>query len=133
MPVFEMRCNNEQCEHEFEIFQKSSDKPKRKCPECGKFKLERLISACHGFVAATQSDMKTIGDLANFNRDAKTKGEKEAADKAYADSSRLATEKLRQDKVGEDRSFFGASEKKMADIAKLSEKKQKEYIATGKL
>ena len=130
MPSYDYRC--EACDHNFDVFQKNT-KAKRKCPECGKFKLERLISACHGYVAATQSDMKTIGDLANFNRDAKTKGEKEAADKEYADSSRLATEKLRQDKVGEDRSFFGASEKKMADIAKLSEKKQKEYIATGKL
>ena len=133
MPVFEMRCGNEQCKHEFEVFQKGSDKAKRKCPECGKFKLERLISACHGYVAATQDNMKTIGDLANFNRDSKTKGEKEAADKVYADSSRLATEKLRQEKDGEDGSFFGASEKKMADIGKLSEKKQKDYIATGKI
>tara|TARA_R110000824_G_scaffold143199_1_gene310726 strand:+ start:1468 stop:1860 length:393 start_codon:yes stop_codon:yes gene_type:complete len=130
MPTYEYQC--EACDHNFDVFQKNT-KAKRKCPKCGKFKLERLISACHGYVAAAQGDMKTIGDLANFNRDSKSKGEKEAADKAYADSSRLATEKLRQDKIGEDRSFFGASEKKMADIAKLSDKKQKDYIATGKI
>jgi putative FmdB family regulatory protein len=133
MPTYEMRCNNEDCKHEFEVFQKSSAKAKLKCPACGKMKLERLISACYGHVAATQGDMKTIGDLANFNRDNKSKGEKQAADQDYAGSSRLATEKLRQDKEGVDHSFFGASETDMTKIGKLSEKKQKDYIATGKL
>lgn len=128
-----MRCGNESCGYEFEIFQKSSEKPKRKCPQCGKLKLERLISACHGYVAAKQGDMKTIGDLANFNRDAKTRWEKEAADKEYADSSRLAASNLRREKQGEDRSFFGADESTMSKIATLSKDKQTEYIKTGKL
>lgn len=41
MPTYDYRCGN--CEHEFELFQKMSDSPKRKCPECGKNTLERLI------------------------------------------------------------------------------------------
>ncbi len=41
MPTYEYRCKN--CEHEFELFQKMSDGVKRKCPECGKNSLERLI------------------------------------------------------------------------------------------
>ena len=41
MPTYDYRCNA--CEHEFELFQSMSDKPKRKCPECGKSALERLI------------------------------------------------------------------------------------------
>jgi putative FmdB family regulatory protein len=130
MPSYEYRC--EACDHSFDVFQKNT-KAKRKCPECGKFKLERLISACHGYVAATQGDMKTIGDLANFNRDSKSRWEKEKADQEYAGSSRLAEEKLRQDKEGEDRSFFGADENTMKKISGLSTEKQKEYIKTGKL
>jgi putative FmdB family regulatory protein len=133
MPSYDMRCGNKECLYEFEIFQKNSDKPKRKCPKCKKLKLERLISACHGYVAAKQGDMKTIGDLANFNRDAKSRWEKESADKEYADSSRMAAAKLRQEKTGEDRSFFGASESKMAKIANLPSHKQEKYIATGEL
>lgn len=41
MPTYDYRCNA--CKHEFELFQSMSDKPKRKCPECGKSALERLI------------------------------------------------------------------------------------------
>ena len=41
MPTYDYRCNN--CEHEFELFQSMSASHKRKCPECGKNALERLI------------------------------------------------------------------------------------------
>lgn len=41
MPTYDYRCNA--CDHEFELFQSMSDSAKRKCPECGKLKLERLI------------------------------------------------------------------------------------------
>lgn len=41
MPTYEYRCKN--CQHEFELFQNMSDAVKRKCPECGKNTLERLI------------------------------------------------------------------------------------------
>lgn len=41
MPTYDYRCNA--CEHEFELFQSMSASHKRKCPECGKNALERLI------------------------------------------------------------------------------------------
>ncbi|MFG0276120.1 MAG: FmdB family zinc ribbon protein [Phycisphaerales bacterium] len=41
MPTYDYRCNN--CGHEFELFQQMRDKPKKKCPECAKNALERLI------------------------------------------------------------------------------------------
>jgi len=41
MPTYDYRCTK--CGHEFELFQSMSDSPKRKCPECGKLALERLI------------------------------------------------------------------------------------------
>ena len=43
MPTYEYRCAA--CEHEFELFQPMSEGPRRKCPECGKMKLDRLIGA----------------------------------------------------------------------------------------
>ena len=33
----------EACEHQFELFQSITANPKRKCPECGRLKLRRLI------------------------------------------------------------------------------------------
>ncbi len=41
MPTYDYRCNS--CKHRFELFQSMKDAPKRKCPECGKSALERLI------------------------------------------------------------------------------------------
>jgi putative FmdB family regulatory protein len=41
MPTYEYVCDA--CDHEFELFQSIKDEPKRKCPECGKNKLRRLI------------------------------------------------------------------------------------------
>lgn len=43
MPIYEYRCKA--CEHETEALQKMADKPLRKCPECGRLQLQRLISA----------------------------------------------------------------------------------------
>src|SRR5215471_10296751 len=43
MPIYEYRCGS--CSHELEALQKVSDSPLRKCPECGKLALRRLISA----------------------------------------------------------------------------------------
>ena len=41
MPTYDYRCNA--CGHEFELFQSMSDSVKKKCPQCKKLSLERLI------------------------------------------------------------------------------------------
>jgi putative FmdB family regulatory protein len=41
MPTYDYVCDA--CKHEFELFQSIKDEPKKKCPECGKRKLRRLI------------------------------------------------------------------------------------------
>ena len=43
MPFYEYQCKS--CGHELEAMQKFSDAPLRKCPECGKAQLNRLMSA----------------------------------------------------------------------------------------
>jgi len=43
MPIYEYECAA--CGHELEELQKLSDGPLRKCPECGKLKLQRKVSA----------------------------------------------------------------------------------------
>ena len=48
MPTYDYRCNA--CGHAFEEFQMMSDPVMRKCPECGKLKLERLLGSGAGFV-----------------------------------------------------------------------------------
>jgi len=42
MPIYEYQC--EQCQHRFEKLQKFSDKPCKKCPNCGGI-LRKLVSS----------------------------------------------------------------------------------------
>lgn len=48
MPTYEYKCNK--CGHEFEIFQSIKDSPLKKCPECGKNSLKKLISGGAGLI-----------------------------------------------------------------------------------
>lgn len=48
MPTYDYRC--EKCDHEFELFQQMSESVKRKCPECGKLGLKRLIGTGAGVI-----------------------------------------------------------------------------------
>ena len=41
MPTYDYVC--EACDHQFELFQSIKDATKRKCPECDRAKLRRLI------------------------------------------------------------------------------------------
>ena len=41
MPIYEYQCRR--CEHRFELIQKFSDKPRKRCPECSGA-VDRLIS-----------------------------------------------------------------------------------------
>ena len=41
MPTYDYVCDA--CEHKFELFQSITEAPKRKCPECRRQKLRRLI------------------------------------------------------------------------------------------
>jgi len=41
LPTYDYECNN--CNHKFELFQNIKDKKKRKCSNCGKNVLIRLI------------------------------------------------------------------------------------------
>lgn len=43
MPTYDYQCGA--CGHRFEAFQKMSDDPITKCPECGEEQVKRLISA----------------------------------------------------------------------------------------
>ena len=48
MPTYDYAC--EKCGHEFELFQQMTAPVKRKCPECGKNALKRLIGTGAGVI-----------------------------------------------------------------------------------
>jgi putative FmdB family regulatory protein len=79
MPTYEYKCKA--CEHEWDEFQSISAKPTRKCPECGKLKAERLISAGGGLIFRGSGFY-----LTDYRSDSYKKGA-DAAKKAESDSS----------------------------------------------
>lgn len=48
MPTYEYHCDA--CEHGFEVYQSMLDKKLKKCPECGKLELHRLIGSGTGII-----------------------------------------------------------------------------------
>lgn len=57
MPTYDYVCGA--CGHALEIFHSMSEAPKKKCPKCGKSKLERRIGAGAGFLFKGDGFYKT--------------------------------------------------------------------------
>ncbi len=80
MPTYDYQCKA--CGHEFELFQQMSDAVKRKCPKCGKPRLERLIGIGAGVLFKGGGFYET-----DYRSDSYTKAaeaEKKAAEPASA-------------------------------------------------
>lgn len=74
MPTYDYVCDA--CNHAFEIFQSFSEAPKKKCPDCGKRTLRRVISGGVGLV------FKGSGFYVNDSRAAATAGAAKKSDTA---------------------------------------------------
>ena len=73
MPIYEYRCTA--CQHTFEVMQKFSDPPVKKCPEC-KGKVEKLLSAPGLLFKGTGW---YVTDYANASRKKSMEAEKSAS------------------------------------------------------
>lgn len=63
MPTYDYECRH--CNHLLEdVFQKVTESPLKKCPECGKHKLERVVT---GGIYGFMSGSNTIGSIADKN------------------------------------------------------------------
>lgn len=107
MPTYDYVC--EHCEHEFEEFQLITAKPLRKCPECKKLKLRRLIGAGAGVIFKGSGFYET---------DYRSDGYKKSAE-----AEKKAAEPKSDSKDKGKKSDSGKSESKKADTPKTSEKK----------
>ena len=95
MPIYEYQC--EKCEHQFDTLQKLSEKPLKKCPECGKMALNKLVSAA-GFRLKGggwyETDFKSGGNkknLANSESSSSEGSDKgSSSDKSSGDSKGTA-------------------------------------------
>lgn len=98
MPFYEYQCSA--CGEQTEVMQKISDKPLRKCPECGKNALVKLISAPVFRLKGSgwyETDFKSENDkkrnLAGDESAGESKSSDQSADKAAAKSADKPAEK----------------------------------------
>ncbi|MBC8309628.1 MAG: zinc ribbon domain-containing protein [Phycisphaerales bacterium] len=73
MPTYEYQCQN--CGHEFELFQQMTESVKKKCPECEKLKLKRLIGAGSAVVFKGSGFYETDYRSNSYKKDAKAEKE----------------------------------------------------------
>ena len=81
MPTYEYRCRK--CDHELEAFQSITAKPLRKCPECGRNELQRLISVGAGVVFKGSGFWQTDYRSEGYKKAAEA--DKKSAEPAKAD------------------------------------------------
>ena len=74
MPTYEYLCNN--CGHAFEKFQSITAAPVRKCPECGKMKVRRLIGCGAGIIFKGSGFYETDYRSEGYKKAAKSEKEK---------------------------------------------------------
>ena len=116
MLTYEYECEN--CGHSFEIEQSIKDSVKKKCPECKKYKLERLISG--GMCGFVRQEPTTVGQLG----DANAKRERNSINEARA--------KREESKPKPEKSFYNAPDKKQRQkINRMSANQKYKYIMEG--
>ena len=69
MPTYEYECDA--CGAKFELFQSMTAKPIRKCPECGKRRVRRLIGAGAGVIFKGSGFYQTDYRSDSYHKDAK--------------------------------------------------------------
>jgi putative FmdB family regulatory protein len=121
MPTYEYRCDA--CGHELEEFQSMSAKPLKKCPECGKNKLKRLIGIGAGVIFKGSGFYETDYRSGSYNEAAKA--EKESAKKADTPSSDSKTETKSESKKSDTPSKSENTTKKPESKPKAQKKPKK--------
>jgi putative FmdB family regulatory protein len=84
MPTYDYVCDA--CGHQFELFQTIKEAPKKKCPDCGKQKLRRLIGPGAAIVFKGSGFYKTDYRSESYKKAA-------AADKPKTETSKSETPK----------------------------------------
>ncbi len=90
MPTYEYVCGA--CDHRFEEFQSITAKPIRKCPECGRMKVKRLIGTGAGVIFRGSGFYETDYRSESYKKAAKAdrdtaSDKKSDSGKSSADSS----------------------------------------------
>lgn len=96
MPTYEYRCSA--CDNEWEEFQSITAKPVKKCPECGKSKAERIISAGGGIIFKGSGFYQTDYRSESYKKGASA--DKKAADSSSSDSKASGSDSSKKSDSG---------------------------------
>jgi putative FmdB family regulatory protein len=129
MPDYEYICDN--CGDNFEIFQKMSENPKKKCKKCNKYTLRRIF---HAPILAKNNEPKTLGSLAERNSNKFSDDYKLKLYNQHRAQKRrelkLPDGAIRQEHSNENPLFEGSS-KTPEEISRMTPTQKKNYIETG--
>tara|TARA_E500000331_G_scaffold227526_1_gene217764 strand:+ start:819 stop:1187 length:369 start_codon:yes stop_codon:yes gene_type:complete len=120
MPVYVFKC--EECDHELEVEQ-SITKPtpnRKKCPNCKKNKLNRLLFSPHVY-NKPGDDSITLGLLSDRNTERLSSDQKESIDLKHG----------RKKNKKQGKNFWETSDKNMKKITEMTPAQKKKYIETG--
>jgi putative FmdB family regulatory protein len=115
MPTYEYQCSD--CGHQFEEFQSITASPLRKCPECGKLRLKRLIGIGAGVI------FKGSGFYETDYRSDSYKKAAEAESKSSSDGDGKKSDSKTSDKAGKSTEKKTASAKSSDSGKSTSTKK----------
>jgi putative FmdB family regulatory protein len=118
MPTYEYRCDA--CGHQFERFQSIMAAPIKRCPECGKAKVKRLIGTGAGLIFKGSGFYITDYRDKSYTDKAKADTGSTSSDKSEKSDSKSATETKASDSKSSDSK---SSETKPATPAPKPEKK----------
>jgi putative FmdB family regulatory protein len=91
MPTYEYECSG--CGHAFEEFQSMSAKPIRKCPSCGKNKVQRLIGSGSGVIFKGSGFYQTDYRSEGYKKAAQADKESSSPSTTSASGSSSSTDK----------------------------------------
>lgn len=103
MPTYEYLCEN--CGYKFEQFQSITAKSLRKCPNCGKKELKRLIGTGAGVIFKGPGFYQT-----DYRSESYKKAEK--SEKDTSDTEKKEPEKKGEDKKPKEKAKKGKKDKK---------------------
>ena len=106
MPTYEYECQN--CEHRFDEFQSITAKPLKKCPECSRMKLRRLIGGGAGLIFKGSGFYTT-----DYRSDSYKEGAKADSGKSSSGSSEGSKSKSKSEsksKSGESKNGSGSAD-----------------------
>jgi putative FmdB family regulatory protein len=112
MPTYDYVCDA--CGHKFEMFQAMKDDPIKKCPECKKNKLRRLIGAGAGVVFKGSGFYQTDYRSESYKKQAsadKSAGDSSGGEKKSGDKSSDAGKSSGEKSGGESKSSDAPAQK----------------------